>query len=115
VGDSIAMEDSPYAFRYDDEDLVITMTREGEELLSVPLIPLIERALEYSRSQPPNTQMPADVLTVEAEAQGVRFAVSVTSIGGFVDASGDSQEGGSSTYRITMLNADYYFFFDSSM
>ena len=109
VADTIQAEDSANAFVYDDEGLAITMLTDGGEILSLPLAPMIERALDYTGSQAPNTQLPTELLTVEGEAGGVRFALSVTAIGGFIDRSGDAAGGEALTYRVTTLTADYYF------
>ncbi len=108
VADSVRIEGLPYTLVYEEDGLVITMAQDDEGLLSVPLIPLIERALEYSRAHPPDTQLPADVLTVEEEVGGVRLAVSMTALGGFVNPSADDPAGEPS-YRVTMLTADFYF------
>jgi len=109
VGDTVRIEDSPFRFAYDAERLAIVMLQDDVELLSLELMPLIERALEYARSQPPGTQLPVEVLTVQTEAEGLRFGLSATAIGGFIDETDDESADAASGYRLTTLSADYYF------
>ena len=118
VGDTIRVEGSPIGFAYDEESLAIVVLRDDVELLSAPLTPLIERALEFSRTQTSNTAIPADLLTIGTETDEFRFGFSVTSIGGFIEGTGDAAEEATeiepsgeaaAAFRITMLNADYYF------
>ena len=106
MGDTIRIAGSTLGFMYDEDRLAVVMLRGDVELLSVPLAPLVERALEDSRSRPSSTQLPADRLTVEGEVEGVRLAVSVTSISGFIEEAGDGATPG---FRVTMLSADYYY------
>lgn len=108
VADSVTAEGSPYSFVYDEDALVIAMHRDGDELVSVSLLPLLEAALEYSRSHPPDTQVPAAVLTIEGEGEGVRLGVSMTAIGGFVNPDANDPAG-TPEYEVTMLTADFYF------
>lgn len=109
VADTARVEGSPDAFAYDEDRLAVIMLRDGEELLSLPLMPLIERALDHARSHAPGTALPAELLTVEGDAEGVNLAVSVTEIDGFIEESGDGADGDAPAYRVTMLTADYYF------
>ena len=118
VEDTIGVEESSVGFAYDEEQLAIVMLRDDVELLSLPLTPLIERALDRARGQAASTSLPAELLALEGEADGVRFAVFVTAIGGFIDSGeaaageteADSESGGQApTYRVTTLSADYYY------
>lgn len=103
VGDTVRVEGSSVAFAYDEERLAIVMLQDDTELFSLPLTPLIERGLDRTRGQIASTPLPADLLTLEGEADGVRLAVFVTAIGGFIES------GETDTYRVTTLSADYYF------
>ncbi len=78
-------------------------------MLSLSLTQLIERVLDYAQAHPPNTRIPAELLTVEGEIEGMRIAVSVTSIRGFVEGPADPVEGEASAFRLTRLHADYFF------
>ncbi|MBT8478078.1 MAG: DUF4153 domain-containing protein [Gemmatimonadetes bacterium] len=117
VDDTIRVEGSPIAFAYDETNLSIVMLRDDVALLSVPLTSMIEYGLEFSRSQTSYGALPADQLTIETEVDGTRFGLSVTSIGGFIEGTGGSADeaaeiepaGDAAAFRITMLNADYYF------
>ena len=114
VGDTVRIEDSPIRFAYDAERLAIVMLQDELELLSLELTPLIERALEYARSRPPGTPLPVELLTVQSEAEGLRFGLSATAIGGFInEPDGEGADAASteaaSGYRLTTLSADYYF------
>jgi hypothetical protein len=115
MGDTLRVEESTLGFVYEEDRLAVVMLRDDAELLSVPLAPLIERALEDARSRPSSTQLPADRLTVEGEVDGVRLAVSVTSISGFIEEAGDgadragNADGATPGFRVTNLSADYYF------
>jgi hypothetical protein len=79
------------------------MLQGDAELLSLPLTPLIERALERDRGQAASTPVPAELLALEGEADGARLSVFVTAIGGFIDS------GETDSYRVTTLSADYYY------
>ncbi|NNK49239.1 MAG: DUF4153 domain-containing protein [Gemmatimonadetes bacterium] len=117
VDDTIRVEGSPIGFAYDETNLSIVMLRDDVALLSVPLTSMIEYGLEFSRSQTSYGALPADQLTIETEVDGTRFGLSVTSIGGFIEGTGGSADeaaeiepaGDAAAFRITMLNADYYF------
>jgi hypothetical protein len=109
LGDTVRVEGLPVAFAYDEEGLAVVMLRDGEEVLSLSLTQLIERALDYARSRPPNTRIPAELLTVEGEIEDLRIAVSVTSIHGVVDGPADPVDGEVSAFRVTRLHADYFF------
>jgi hypothetical protein len=109
LGDTVRVEGLPVAFAYDEEVLAVVMLRDGEEVLSLSLTQLIERALDYARSRPPNTRIPAELLTVEGEIEDLRIAVSVTSIHGVVDGPADPVDGEASAFRVTRLHADYFF------
>jgi hypothetical protein len=109
LGDTVRVEGLPFAFAYDEEGLAVVMLRDGEEVLSLSLTQLIERALDYARSRPPNTRIPAELLTVEGEIEDLRIAVSVTSIHGVVDGPADPVDGEASAFRVTRLHADYFF------
>lgn len=117
VDDTIRVEGSPIAFAYDETNLSIVMLRDDVALLSVPLTSMIEYGLEFSRSQTSYGALPADQLTIETEVDGTRFGLSVTSMGGFIEGTGGSADeaaeiepaGDAAAFRITMLNADYYF------
>ena len=107
--DTVRVGGSPVAFTYDEERTAVVMLGDGAEMLSLPLTPLIERALDYARSHPPNTRLPAGLLTVEGEREGMRFALSITTINGFIDRSADETGGEASAFRVTRLHADYFF------
>ena len=109
LGDTVRVEGSPIAFAYDEEGLAVVTLRDGEEVLSLSLTQLIERVLDYARSRPPNTRIPAELLTVEGEIEDLRIAVSVTSIHGVVDGPADPVDGEVSVFRVTRLHADYFF------
>jgi len=109
LGDTVHVEGSPVAFAYDEEGLAVVTLRDGEEVLSLSLTQLIERVLDYARSRPPNTRIPAELLTVEGEIEDLRIAVSVTSIHGVVDGPADPVDGEASAFRVTRLHADYFF------
>ena len=114
VGDTVRIEGSPLGFAYDEDRLAIVMLRDDAELLSVPLSPLIERAIEYARSQASKGPLPADLLTLEGEVEGARLAVSVTSIAGFIEEAGETDDEGSADvgatkFRVNMLSADFFF------
>ncbi|MBT8462466.1 MAG: DUF4153 domain-containing protein, partial [Gemmatimonadetes bacterium] len=117
VDDTIRVEGSPIGFAYDETNLSIVMLRDDVALLSVPLTSMIEYGLEFSRSQTSYGALPADQLTIETEVDGTRFGLSVTSMGGFIEGTGGSADeaaeiepaGDAAAFRITMLNADYYF------
>ncbi len=109
LGDTIRAEGSPVSFAYDEERLAIVTLQDGEEMLSLSLTQLIERVLDYAQAHPPNTRIPAELLTVDGEIEGMRIAVSVTSIRGFVEGPADPVEGEASAYRLTRLHADYFF------
>jgi len=109
LGDTVHVEGSPVAFAYDEEGLAVVTLRDGEEVLSLSLTQLIERVLDYARSRPPNTRIPAELLTVEGETEDLRIAVSVTSIHGVVDGPADPVDGEVSAFRVTRLHADYFF------
>jgi len=111
LADTVRVEGWPVAFAYDEERLAVVTLRDGEEVLSLSLTQLIERVLDYARSHPPNTRIPAELLTVEGEIEGLRIAVSVTSIRGFVDGPADPVDDETSAYRVTRLHADYFFGF----
>ena len=109
LGDTVRVEGSPVAFAYDEEGLAVVTLRDGEEVLSLSLTQLIERAFDYARSRPPNTRIPAELLTVEGEIEDLRIAVSVTSIHGVVEGPADPVDGEVSAFRVTRLHADYFF------
>jgi hypothetical protein len=109
LSDTVRVEGSPIAFAYDEERLALVTLRDGEEVLLLPLNALIERVLDYARSRPPDTRIPADLLTVEGEIEGLRVAVSMTSIHGFLDGSADPSDAEASPFRVTRLHADYFF------
>ncbi len=109
LGDTIRAEGSPVSFAYDEERLAIVTLQDGEAMLSLSLTQLIERVLDYAQAHPPNTRIPAELLTVEGEIEGMRIAVSVTSIRGFVEGPADPVEGEASAFRLTRLHADYFF------
>ena len=108
LDDTVRVEGSPIAFAYDEERLSVVTLRDGEEVLSLSLDPLIERVLDYARSRPQNTRIPAELLTVEGTVEGLRIAVAVTSIRGSVDGPADPVDGEVSGYRVTRLHADYF-------
>ena len=115
--DTIRVEEPPVAFAYDSASLSIRMLRAGQELISIPLTPLIDGALEYARAHAEYARLPADLLTVEGEADGARLGLSVTAIGGFLGGSGHQDEGepedgdpaDTRPYRVTTFSADYFF------
>jgi len=109
LGDTIRAEGSPVSFAYDEERLAIVTLQDGEAMLSLSLTQLIERVLDYAQAHPPNTRIPAELLTVDGEIEGMRIAVSVTSIRGFVEGPADPVEGEASAFRLTRLHADYFF------
>ena len=109
LSDTVRVGGSPIAFAYDEERLAVVTLRDGEEVLLLPLNALIERVLDYARSRPPDTRIPADLLTVEGEIEGLRVAVSMTSIHGFLDGSADPSDAEASPFRVTRLHADYFF------
>ena len=109
LGDTIRAEGSPVSFAYDEERLAIVTLQDGEAMLSLSLTQLIERVLDYAQAHPPNTRIPAELLTVDGEIEGMRIAVSVTSIRGFVEGPADPVESEASAFRLTRLHADYFF------
>jgi hypothetical protein len=111
MGDTIRAEEPGLGFVYDEDRLAIVMLRDDAELLSVPLAPVIERALEYSRSRPSRTGLPGELLMAEVEVDGARLAVAVTTVGGLIEAAGDeaADEDVAQGFQITSLSADYYF------
>jgi len=106
IGDTIRVEDQEINFAYDERGLSITAARGSGPVLSLPLEPLIEKALSYSRSQVTGASVPADILMVEGESEGLRVAVVVTTIAGFID---EGAAGERPAYRVTLLSGDYYF------
>ena len=109
VGDTVRVEESSVGFAYDEERLAIVMLQDDVELLSLPLTPLIERALDRFRGQASTTALPAGLLSLEGESDGVRLAVFVTAIGGTIDS------GETDTYRVTTISADYYYSLDQGV
>lgn len=107
--DTVRAEGAPIAFAYDEERLSVVALQAGEEVLALSLAPLIERVLDYARSRPRNTQIPAALLTLEGESGDLRMAVSVTSIRGSVTGPVDPVDGGASGFQVTRLHADYFF------
>jgi hypothetical protein len=106
IGDTVRVEESSVGFAYDEERLAIVMLRDDAELLSLPLAPLIERALDRFRGQASTTALPAELLALEGESDGARLAVFVTAIAGTID-SGETE-----TYRVRTISADYYYSWD---
>jgi hypothetical protein len=115
LGDTVHVEGSPVAFAHDEERLATVVLRDGGEILSLPLAPLVARAIDYARSRPADTRIPAALLTVEGEIEGVRVAVSVTSIHGFIEGPADPVADETPAFRITRLHADYFFSLDSGV
>jgi hypothetical protein len=109
VGDTVRVEGSSIAFAYDEERLAIVMLRDGAELLSLPLAPLIERALDRFRGQASTTALPAELLALEGESDDARLAVFVTAIAGNI-VSGEAD-----TYRVRTISADYYYSWDQGV
>ena len=85
------------------------MLGDDAELLSLPLTPLIERAIDRFRGQASTTALPADLLALRGESDGARLAVFVTAIAGTID-SGDTD-----TYRVRTISADYYYSWDQGV
>jgi len=106
VGDTVRVEDSSIAFVYDEERLAIVMLEGEAELLSLPLSPMIEQALDRRAAQPADNSLPAELLTVEGEAERARLAVFVSSIEGYI---GTEAGGGWDGFRVTELHVDYFF------
>jgi hypothetical protein len=99
----------PIAFVFDGERLAVVALVDGEEALALPLAPLVRRVLEYARAHPPDTNIPARLMTVEAESGDLRLAVSVTAIRGVLEGDADPPDGATSAFSITRLHADYFF------
>jgi hypothetical protein len=109
VGDTVRVEESSVGFAYDEERLAIVMLGGDAELLSLPLVPLIERALDRFRGQASTTALPAELLALEGESDGARLAVFVTAIAGTIDS------GEADTYRVRTISADYYYSWDQGV
>lgn len=109
VGDTVRVEESSVGFAYDEERLAIVMLGDDAELLSLPLAPLIERALDRFRGQASTTALPAELLALEGESDGARLAVFVTAIAGTIDS------GETDTYRVRTISADYYYSWDQGV
>jgi hypothetical protein len=103
VGDTVRVEESSVGFAYDEERLAIVMLQDDAELLSLPLAPLIERALDRFRGQASTTALPAELLALEGESDRARLAVFVTAIAGTIDS------GETDAYRVRSISADYYY------
>ncbi|MCL7958720.1 MAG: DUF4153 domain-containing protein [marine benthic group bacterium] len=109
VGDTVRVEESSVGFAYDEERLAIVMLGDDAELLSLPLTPLIERAIDRFRGQASTTALPADLLALRGESDGARLAVFVTAIAGTIDS------GETDTYRVRTISADYYYSWDQGV
>ena len=109
VGDTVRVEESSVGFAYDEERLAIVMLGDDAELLSLPLTPLIERAIDRFRGQASTTALPADLLALRGVSDGARLAVFVTAIAGTIDS------GETDTYRVRTISADYYYSWDQGV
>lgn len=104
VSDTAFVPDSPYAFTYEEEDdLAILVLRDGEQVASLSLTPLIERVLEYARTTG-SRRLPVELMTLTEEVGDMRLLVAVSSIGG---STAEEEEG--PPYEIWRLSADYFF------
>jgi hypothetical protein len=113
LADTVTAEGAPITFAFDDARLAIIVFRGGEERLSLPLESLVQRALEFARTHPPDTPIPTELMTVKGEVDDLRVAVSVTSIRGTLEGAGDEADDVESPFRISRLHADYFFSFEA--
>lgn len=108
LADTIRVDEPALEFVFDEERLAIVATRDADEVLSVPLTPLIEKAIEASKAGAPDDRIPPDVLAVGAEAEDAAVLLAVTSIRGFIRTDVEDGEAGA-PYRLTSLSADLFF------
>jgi hypothetical protein len=114
VAETVSAEGVPISFAFDPERLAVLAFHDGEERLSLPLEPLVQRVIDFAQAHPPDTPIPAELMTARDEMERLRVAVSVTSIRGALEGGGDPADDAAPPFRISRLHADYFFSFEST-
>lgn len=115
IGDTIRADGAPYDVVWDENGLTVTLLLDGQTAAEFPLAPLLDSVRAHARSGPRGADVPADLLTARQEGDGVRAAMAVTAIRGYVEEGRGAGEGDAPVYRVTDLTADFYFYFGDGL
>lgn len=109
IGDTTRADGAPYDVVWDENGLTVTLLLDGQTAAEFPLAPLLDSVRAHARSGPRGADVPADLLTARQEGDGVRAAMAVTAIRGYVEEGRGAGERDAPVYRVTDLTADFYF------
>jgi len=106
--DSVDVGGHRYLFRLDEERGTVVMLRSGEPLAEIPLVPIVERGLEYRLTHAGTSSIPQDVFHVALDNEHVALSVYLTSVRVTDRRTENPEATEGDRYRIDSYRADFY-------